>query len=99
MDVDAGLRAYLACAQHVDRLYAEAADMTAQAARNGLVEIEQKLYDTILKAQIGVVDTAWRATEGSSDDVKKLQRQMEEEIRNFRRQLRGGTVPPSDSGE
>jgi hypothetical protein len=75
-------------ASQVEELYAQASDMTATAARQGLVRIEGKLYDYILQAQTGVVDTSWRATEGSADEVKKMQRRMQEEIRKFRYQMR-----------
>lgn len=84
-------------AEDVSRLYAEATDYTATAARSSLDQVERKLYDVVLQAKIGLVETAWKNTEGSSDEVKKLQRDMEEEIRKFRRQLRGGE--PIESGE
>lgn len=84
-------------AEDVSRLYAEATDYTATAARNGLDHVERKLYDVVLQAKIGLVDTAWKNTEGSSDEIKGLQRDMEEEIRKFRRQLKGSGS--TESGE
>jgi tetratricopeptide (TPR) repeat protein len=85
-------------AEQIDRVYGEASDMTARAARSGLTRIDQRLHDYILQARLGLVDTAWRATEGSDKDVKQLQREMEEEIRKFRRQLQGNVGISSTQG-
>lgn len=84
-------------ADQIESLYAEASDMTADVARQGLARVEQKLYDLVLQAQTGVVDTTWRATKGSGEEIEDIQRQMEEEIRKFRQQMRGAA--PTDSGE
>ncbi len=86
-------------ASEVERLFSEANYMTALAARNGLEQIEQRLIDITLQTRIGIVDTSWRATEGSSKDVKLIQRRMQDEIRRFRRNIRGQGGTPSNSEE
>lgn len=75
---------------HIDTLYAQAGNMTAQTARLELREIERSLHDYITQAELGLVDTGWKATEQSQRDIKRLQRKMEDEIRQFRRSLESG---------
>ena len=76
-------------ASDVERMFANASDLTANAARRGLTQIEQRLVNITVEARIGIVDTGWRATEGSSRDVKLMQRRMQDDIRRFRRNMRG----------
>ena len=86
-------------ATRIEQYYADISDRTATAARQALSNVDKRLHDYILQAKMGVVDTSWKSTERSSDEIKDMQRQMEEEIRQFRRQIRGESGSQTESGE
>ena len=83
-------------AQEVEQLYGLASNETAQVARTELTQIETQLHDYITQAEIGIMDLGYKATQGSGREIKRIQREMEEEIRKFRRQIIG---TPESSGD
>ncbi|MCL4233278.1 MAG: hypothetical protein KJ042_02035 [Deltaproteobacteria bacterium] len=72
----------------VDSVYAEATTALGETARAELDNIENRLIGFARKAEVGIVDADYRATESSSKKIKQLQKQMEEELRQFKRQYR-----------
>ncbi|MCC6157404.1 MAG: hypothetical protein IT350_05075 [Deltaproteobacteria bacterium] len=87
----------------VDAVYAEATTTLGETARTELDNIETRLIGYARKAEVGIVDADYRATESSSKKIKQLQKQMEEELRQFKRQYRptggaesGGEKPKDD---
>ncbi len=79
----------------VDSLYARAADSTAQRASQEMDAIERRLRDYVDRADLGIIDVQWRATRGSSREIREIQRDMQEEIRRFQRMQREGGQQPS----
>ncbi len=72
----------------VDAVYAEATYSLGETARSELDNIENRLIGYARKAEVGVVDADYRATESSSKKIRQLQKQMEEELRQFKRKYR-----------
>lgn len=75
----------------VDAVYAEATYSLGETARAELDNIENRLIGFARKAEVGIVDADYRATESSSKKIKQLQKQMEEELRQFKRRYRPAT--------
>jgi len=74
----------------LEDLYARAADVTARAAAREMENIERRLRDYVDRADLGIIDVEWRATRGSSREIREIQRDMQEEIRRFQRMQRQG---------
>jgi tetratricopeptide (TPR) repeat protein len=77
----------------VEELYSRAADATARAAAREMDDIELRLRDYVDRADLGIIDVEWRATRGSSREIRDIQREMQEEIRRFQRMQRGAPAP------
>jgi len=69
----------------IDGLMAQAGNQLATVAAQELAGIEQQVLEYAQRADLGIIDVAWRATRGSSRDIKKQQQQMEKELREFQR--------------
>ena len=82
----------------VDSLMARVGNATAMLAAQEMDQIERQVRDYAQRADLGIIDVAWRATRGSSREIKKYQQQMEEDLRKLRKQEKpepAGATPPS----
>jgi len=84
----------------VEALLSVTQSETARIADAELQEIEAQVYDYAQRADLGIIDVAWRATRGSNRKIREIQRRMQEEIRQFQRLHRqddaGETTEPAD---
>lgn len=85
-------------APDVDQVYAEATDKVGREASREMEDIENRLASYIRKAEVGIVDADYRQTQASTETIKDLQKNMDEELREFRRQYRHSkpSEPPPD---
>ncbi len=69
----------------IQGLLAQAGGELADVAAREMAEIERQVNEYAQRADLGIIDVAWRATRGSSRDIKKIQQQMEKELREIQR--------------
>jgi tetratricopeptide (TPR) repeat protein len=77
----------------VGGLLARAGNELATVAASEMADIERSAAEYAQKADLGIIDVAWRATRGSSREIKKMQQDMEKELREFKRLQRGAETP------
>ncbi|MBZ0273633.1 hypothetical protein K8I61_16465 [bacterium] len=84
--------------QPVEQAYSAAADVAARTARAELEAIQLRLDNYIKKARAGVVDAEYREAEAASQQIRDVQKEMNEELRRFRLQYQKQETESSDSG-
>lgn len=66
-------------------LMASSGGTLATVAAAEMADIERTVAEYVQKADLGIIDVAWRSTRGSSREIRKLQHQMEEELHQLQR--------------
>jgi hypothetical protein len=57
----------------------------ATVAYAEMADVERLVAEYAQKADLGIIDVAWRATRGSTREIKKIQQEMEKELRELRK--------------
>lgn len=92
----------------VESLYARTSNATAQLAAQELEGIENRVRSYVDQADLGIIDTAWRASRGSTREIREIQRELQRELNEFERLQRQqseeegqpeATAPAEESGE
>lgn len=72
--------------QSVDALMSTSGGTLVQVSSEVLSNIERRTEEYAQKADVGVIDVAWRSTRGSAREIRKINQEMDDEIRRMRRQ-------------
>ena len=68
-----------------ETLNQEAAGWTSDVAMQKMHQVQAKMDDMVLKAELGSVDSSWKASQGSNQEIKDIQKKMSDEIRQFKK--------------
>lgn len=71
--------------QSVDSLMSTSGGTLVQISAEVLTNIESRTEEYAQKADLGVIDVAWRSTRGSAREIRKINQEMDDEIRRMRR--------------
>jgi len=83
----------------VTGLMSSTGGVLAQVAAAEMADLERQVFDYAKQADLGIVDVEYRATLGSTREIKKLQHEMEKELRELRHLQQGdeGDPPAADA--
>jgi tetratricopeptide (TPR) repeat protein len=85
--------------RQVNALLASSGNVMAQVAEAELASLESQVAQYAQQADLGIVDVAYRSTRGSNWEMRKIQQEMSEELRELRRQDELDAAPPADTTE
>jgi tetratricopeptide (TPR) repeat protein len=68
----------------------------ATVAYAEMADVERLVAEYAQKADLGIIDVAWRATRGSTREIKKIQQEMEKELRELRKSQPDSEPPPEE---
>jgi len=74
---------------------AEASDVAANAAVLALRGVRDSFYDFVLRADVGIVDSAWQRKKDKSDEISRLMRRQRAELQALDHEF-GEVLRPED---
>jgi len=65
-----------------DLIHGDTESLVGRIAYNGFRQVQRKIFDLILQADVGVIDVVWRQKEDVSKKIQKLQTDLDRELRS-----------------
>ncbi|MFA6032626.1 MAG: CDC27 family protein [Myxococcota bacterium] len=70
------------CKAEADAIHGDTESLVGRIAYNGFRQVQRKIFDLILQADVGVIDVVWRQKEDVTKKIQKLQTELDRELRS-----------------